>query len=352
METIKINNLTDKQWNSYLELLIRIKNKFGQDCLIDDGDWEEYRDFYSVEKISVIDFKEKRLAFIETGSTKSLSEYLISENGEFTGWIALKESGDECELLFDTIYNEFPDESVKTIFKTCYEFMIRHNKNNISYWTHLERKKDIFKKAGKEAKTEDGYKSKLSREDMKIENWKEIVANNKYANDLRLVFCHEIPEESYNEFLVFKNKINYDMDFFNPAKPEIKANTMEHLLNRIKRDREDKDPYYLFILYDGKEIAATTSLYIEISDKIVLNHHGALTAVNRKYRGKNLAKYMKVQMYLKVLEDYPDVDHIFTDTFPWNKYMYRINAEMGFKLYRHENIFEMSKEFLENYLKQ
>ncbi len=351
MKTIKVNELNESQWNLYLELLIRIKNKLGQDCLIDDGDWEEYRDFYSVEDITVNDFKRKRIAFIENGKSKSLSEYLISENGEFTGWISLKESGDECEILFETISDEFSDESVKTIFKTCYEFLSRFNKNKVSYWTHSERKKDIFKKAGIQAK-EEGFKSRLSKEDMDIENWKEIVADNNYANDLRLVFCHEIPEESYREFLILKNEINYDMDFFNPAKPVINETTMEHLLNKIKRDREDKDPYYLFVLYDGKEIAATTSLYIEITDKIVLNHHGALTAVNRKYRGKNFAKYIKAQMYLKVLEDYPDVDHIFTDTFPWNKYMYRINEEMGFKLYRHEINFEISKEFLENYLQK
>ena len=52
-------------------------------------------------------------------------------------------------------------------------------------------------------------------------------------------------------------------------------------------------------------------------------------------------------MYLKIQEDYPDFEQIFTDTYPWNKYMYRINEEFGFKPFQKGYTFRFTKEYLE-----
>ncbi len=56
-------------------------------------------------------------------------------------------------------------------------------------------------------------------------------------------------------------------------------------------------------------------------------------------------------MYLKIREDYPNFRHALTDTYPWNKYMFKINEELGFKILCEGCIFKFTKENLDKILK-
>jgi hypothetical protein len=51
-----------------------------------------------------------------------------------------------------------------------------------------------------------------------------------------------------------------------------------------------------------------------------------------------------------MLQNYPDFEIITSDTMPWNKHMFKINEELGFKPYKTGARFKFTKEFLENYL--
>ncbi len=82
-----------------------------------------------------------------------------------------------------------------------------------------------------------------------------------------------------------------------------------------------------------------------------IDHRGGLTAVGRNYRGEGIAKFLKANMYLKMLELYTDFEYIITDTYPWNKYMYKINEDMGFRPHKKICKFRFSKEFFEELLR-
>lgn len=351
MEAIEIKNLTDDQWKSYMTLLKDIKEKFVDDYLIDDGDWNEFRDFYSLETIDWKDFKKQRFEMMKGSELNFFNEYVLINDGKIVGWTAHKIYDDKCEFLFDTIYEEIPEEAISVIFDISKNYINDRKKNSVSFPVHEKRKHSAFKKIKIEPDDEMVF-TRLLKEDMNVEYWKELVKSNKNVDDLKLLFCNEIPEESYQNYVDFVNEIVIDKEYYNPKKTIPTKTTLERLKKRIESDREDTDPLYMYLLLDGNEIAAVCSVYIERSNKIVLNHNGALTAVSRKHRGKNLAKYLKAKMYLKVLEDFQNIDYVLTDTYPWNKYMYRINEELGFKPYRTLYNYKLTEEFLENYSKK
>lgn len=346
MKAVELKKLSGAQWDSYGNLVIDIRRKFGENCLLDDGDWHEFRDFYPVENIELEKFKTKRLGILEERKSQFLNEYVVLNEDAAVAWTAHKIYEDRCEFLFDTIYDDIPVEMIKAILNAGRDFIKKSGKDVLHHWTHDQRKAAVFAEIGVEPSW-NGFKSRLSKSDMNVNYWKELVES-KNADNLRLVFCNEIPEESYKNYVDFLNEIILDKEMYNPDNPVPTKATIEGLIRKIELNREDIDPFYIYLLYDGSEIAAVCSLYVEQSDKIpILNHNGGLTAVSRKHRGKNLAKYLKAKMYLKVLEDYSDIEYILTDTYPWNKYMYRINEELGFKPYRNESNYEFSKEHLE-----
>jgi len=163
-----------------------------------------------------------------------------------------------------------------------------------------------------------------------------------------LVLYREIPEEIYDRYVDFINEVLIAKEFYNPVKKDIREFTNEDLLRSIRNDKEDGDPMYMFTLFDKEKIVGFCMVYIQKEDNdVFIQHCGRLTAVAEKYRGMNFGKYLKARMYLKISEDYPKFRHILTDTYPWNKYMFRINEEFGFKIFCEGCVFRFTKEHLE-----
>lgn len=107
----------------------------------------------------------------------------------------------------------------------------------------------------------------------------------------------------------------------------------------------------VFILFDIEEnIAGLCWIFTNSKYKNTISHNIGLTAVEPKYRGKGIAKFLKAKLYLKLLKENKDFKYITTDTMPWNKYMYRINKEFGFKPFKKGASFKLTEEFIENYL--
>lgn len=347
MKSIELKNLDDSQWASYKELIIDIEKKFGEGCLIDDGDWNEYRDFYSVEDKDWQEFKVNSINRLNEREFEFLKEYVLFDGEKAIAWTAIKIYDDRCEFMFDTVYDEISLGLLKSIFECGKNFITDNKKNVLHYWSNDKRKDKIFKDMGIES-SGNIFKSKLSKNKMDLNYWKDLVEENEYANKMKLLFCREIPEESYDIYVDFLNEVIIDKELYNPDNPEPTKATREAIIRKNKAIREDKAPFYIYLMYDATGIAAVCSVWVETNPdgQIILNHNGGLTAVSRRHRGKNLALYLKAKMYLKVLEDFSNIEYALTDTFPWNKYMYRLNDKLGFRPYREEYNFEFTLDFL------
>jgi hypothetical protein len=351
MKWIEIKNLTDRQFAVYLKMLIEIRNKFQEGSLIADNDWSEYQIDYLKINLSAVEFKKDKLKKITERKKYSLKEFVIFESDEPVAWVALKRvSNERYEFICDSIYSEFPESLFKAITEILNEYLSEEGIDKIDFWTHDERKKETFKNAGMKI-TMETLLSKLNRRDIDFENLKKIIEKNTSAENYELKLLHEFPEELHTEFIAIMDDVNRESQLFNPQKREYKEFTKERLIKMINQDKEDGDPMYMYVLFDRDKIAAFCRVYIEKDSKnYFIQHCGGLTGVGKNYRGKGFAKYLKAKIYLKINEDYPDFEYALTDTYPWNKYMFRINEEFGFKPFEKGMTFGFTKEYLEKLL--
>jgi len=348
MKALKLIDLTDEQFQKYMELLEKIKKKYEVNSIILDYDWDEYRDYYFKKYSDWKQFKNERLEILKNLKSFSLNEFVIFDSDCPVAWIAYKTlSGKRHQFIFDFENDEIPSDVLKKLLEIINNFLVETGNGFMEYYANDNIKTEIFSKLGIEI-TENSINTILRKKDIDFEKLENIVSSNQHAQNYNLILYKEIPEEIYDRYVDFINEVLVAKEFYNPVKKKIKEYTKDDLLRRVQNDKEDGDPMYVFVLFDKENIVGFCSVYIQKEDEdVFIQHCGGFTAVAIKYRGRNFAKYLKAKMYLKIYEDYPNFRHALTDTYPWNKYMFRINEDLGFKILCEGCIFKFTKENLE-----
>lgn len=352
MNVIELQDITDNQFQLYVNLIANIRSKYEEDTFILDYDWNDYRDYYFRKFTDWKKFKKDRLNILIEGKERSLKEFVIFNSDKPVGFIAYKRlSGNRYEFIFDSECNEPSREVCRKIFEVLNSFFENSDAKQICYLANKTGDIEVFKKCGIEI-IENIVTSKLKKEDMNFDRFKSIVNGNEYAMNLDLKLFRKFPEEISEIYIDYMNDILKAKELHNPKRKEFIKYREVDLLKSIKADEEDGDPMYLFMLFDNDNIAGSCRVYIEKEDdSAFIQHCGGLTGVAENYRGKGLAKYLKASMYLKISEDYPGFRHAITDTYPWNKYMFRINEELGFRIFNEGSIFKFTKSNLEKLIK-
>ncbi len=348
MKLIKFNNLTDHQFQLYMNLITKIRKKYKDNTFVLDYDWNEYRDYFFRDYNDFREFKESRVKIYEDGSRVSLTEYILFKEEKPVAFIAYKRlSGNRYEFIFDTEYIILPEDVCKMIFEVLISFFENTDAKQICHLSNKSSDIEIFSKYGIEI-IEEIVTSKLQSKDVDIEKLKSIINGNEIAKDLELKLLRKIPEEIYGRYIDYMNDILKEKERFNPERDDFVKYQYKDLMRSIKIDEEDGDPMYMYMLFDDEIIAGSCKIYIEKEDDgVFIQHCGGLTGVAENYRGKGLAKYLKASMYLKICEEYPGFRHAITDTYPWNKHMFRINEELGFRIFNEGTIFKFTKSNLE-----
>jgi GNAT superfamily N-acetyltransferase len=331
-----------------MNLITNIRNKYKENSFVLDYDWNEYRDYFFREYSDYREFKESRIRIIENSSKVYLNEYILFKEENPVAFIAYKRlSGNRYEFIFDTEFTELTDDVCKMIFKVLISFFENTDAKQICYLANKSSDIEVFNKYGIEI-IENIVTSKLLKKDMDFEKLKSIVNANEYAKSLDLKLFRKIPEDIFERYIDYMNDVLKAKEHHNPDREEFTKYRKENLLRSIRIDEEDGDPMYMFMLFDKESIAGSCKVYIEREDDgVFIQHCGGLTGVAENYRGKGLAKYLKASMYMKISEDYPGFRHAITDTYPWNTYMYRINEELGFRIFNEGIIFKFTKSNLE-----
>ncbi|HMS64031.1 MAG TPA: GNAT family N-acetyltransferase [Ignavibacteria bacterium] len=334
MLSINAINMSDEQWQLYAALDESINRKYYPEDTDQKSDWEE--------------LKRYRLTDLELLKEDHLSFNLFIENEEAIGWLGIRLSGDGAEFVIDTIYNEIPERLIKLIFEFVNSFITEREKPEIYTYTRRKGIIDSLIKAGGIIFDRKIF-SRLKRDEIDRIKLRETADSISKNFNYKLVLYDTIHEEILDRYLKVYNEARVDMNFFNPDKPEIIERTKEDVLKKLKWDKGPRDKMYLYVLFDNDQITGFCSLFVRDVNKKMIDQAGGLTTVSRDYRGQNIAKYLKAEIYLKVTEEYPDFEFIRTDTYPWNKYMYRINEEMGFKPYEEYCEIKFTKEILKAY---
>lgn len=333
MKIIEAKDMTDEQWIAFAKFDdFLMKEIYPQFWDGKNSDWEE--------------LKKKTMESLKLSEVSFSNYYYFFEDRNAIAQIEAFERKDRLYFVFDQFSKIVSPDIIKIILDRIYELMIERNKNESFFHTYYSRHYEPLLKLGAEV-FDEALTSKLLKEDIDFKNLEKIVESNKFAKSYELKLFHEIPEEIIDRFLVYSNEVSFDSKLNHPKGKNTTEFTLNDILAMIQERKADKDPFYMYMLFDDENIAAYCSVNIETIDgKHVIEHRGGLTSVGRNYRGKNLAKYLKAKMYLKIQEDFPDFEYILTDTYPWNIYMYRINEEFGFKPFQKGYTFRFTKEFL------
>ncbi|MDQ3022471.1 MAG: hypothetical protein M3R36_18175 [Bacteroidota bacterium] len=336
MKTIQAKDMTNERWKSFANLRDFLTKKINPQYWDGkDADWVKIKNNY-LDKVSLTD------------NAFSNSYYIIEDN-KVIAFIDAFERRGHLDFIFNHYGKVITLDIIKMILNEIKNLLTEKNRTEAFFFTFSERHYEPLFKTGAEIYDEE-INLRLLKKDIDFSNLKKIVADNKYISDYELKLFREIPEDIHQKYVDYMYEVNNDKNEFHPKKRRTLDYTMNDLLTRIKDMNDRKFIFYMYMIFDKDEIAAYCSVYVETIDrKPFIQHAGNLTSVRKKYRGKGFAKYLKAKIYLKIQEDYPDYTQILTDTYPWNKYMYRINEEFGFKQYQKGYTFRFTKEYLEKF---
>ncbi|MEO8209738.1 MAG: hypothetical protein ABI840_04190 [bacterium] len=333
MTTTEARDMSDDQWKLYAELDEALDKKFYPHDSNVKSDWQ--------------DLKRKRLSDLELLSDDYPNFYLFIEEEKAVGWLGIRLAGDGAEFVMDFLNEEIPNKVIMIVFEIAKQFMSERNKEEIYTYTRRKGIIDSLTKAGGIIFDRKIF-VRLKREEIDIEELRRTADSISEKINYKLILYDTIHDDILDRYVEIYNEARIDMNQFNPNKPVIIQRTKEDVLKKLKWDKGPMDKMYMYMLFDNENIAGFCSLFIRETNKNMIDQAGGLTTVGRKYRGQNLAKFLKAKIYLKMIEEYPDFEFIRTDTYPWNKYMYRINEEMGFKPYEEYCEIKFSKEALLN----
>lgn len=328
MKLISFDKFNDEHWREYANLLNEINRKHYPDESEDDILWETRKS----EVLNLTELLKADLAM----------HYLLVNDEKAAGWYARRLIGGDAYFNFDILNEEATDEALVTIFDNLHEFLKFAGKEIAFTDTCNRRICDALIKYGAEEIDKMIY-SKLGRDKIDRNLLEKIIDEVNRNNKLKPEFFDDVNEDLFDRYYEVYNEARIAMNAFNPHRKKVTKRTKENLRTKLKFDKGPEDKMFMYMLFDGDAIAAFSSFYVRKENPKVIDHSGGLTAVSGKYRGNGYAKFLKAKLYIKILDEYPDFDYIRTDTYPWNKYMYKINEEMGFKPFKEFTEFRISK---------
>jgi hypothetical protein len=338
MQVLETSKITDELWEKYFdfEKAILVKNQSEKKMADSNGQ----------------EFKASNLTRYKALEALQYMECLLIDRKDVVGRF---DAGVDFGILafgFVTIYDVLQEEILEYILKGVYERMMQLKVTESYYWSFEEDINELLIKIGAD-KTEELILSCFEKDKANTELFKKWIEVPEHDSRFKIVFYKNLPEDLMNEYVRFVNPVFKDIDSLNPfldRKPI--TITKDDLIRWNKMDKVNNNIKYYYILFNEKEeIAALTCVIINKNNTSIIRYNNGLTAVGREYRGQGLGKYLKAKMFFKLEEDFPEFKFIHTDTMPWNKYMFKINEEFGFKPFKKGAKFRFTKEFLENYLK-
>jgi len=333
MENIKcklISESDNEKWYEYFALSQEISKKHYPAGYDAGKTIEKFRE--QIRKNSV------NLSFLKT--------FLVFENDVPAAWFDLSKVESDLYFGFDVLADVVPKGILNNLYTGIYEELAVNDYGYAVNYVFREPLIKAFKDSGASI-NEETLISRLEKKDMNESFYKEIATNDK-LNKWRLEFYTDIPAEQVDKFEALSQSAINDIASLDPNKAKMYPFTYEGW----KKNIENFGSFVtVCLLYDNEDnIAGLTWVLSYPNGLNTVQHNGGLTAVAPNYRGLGIARYLKANLYLKLLNENKDFKYVTTDTMPWNKYMFRINEEFGFKPHRKGCSFKLPIDFLKTYL--
>ena len=328
IKRILVNNFTDNEWLEYFNVICKSRELSKTGSLL--SNWEE--------------LKKKTINDIKLG----LAIYAVMENGGSGYFILNSIEKDNTKKRYTYISHYFRKRKIdlkliKRIFNEVLKF--DSNTNYLAFPSRNGEHNYIKNMLTLETNTSQNHYELLKEEvNIKIiENW--IKRAKTMFPKYRLVFYETLPETLLSDYSNLFTELLLDMpknsEFRNPYV------TSEMIRKRqIKEEKNNCTSYRYLLFNERNKMIGKTNIFIDKNNTKYV--HQYMTGVTEKYRSKGLSKWLKAEMLKKIINDFPKMESIITETHPENTALIALNKKLGYNQVATLKEFKIPLERLKN----
>lgn len=325
---------TDDLWKDYYDLLQVLSREFGSDRV--GGGWKRMRD--------------RLESFRETNPT--YDRWVVTDDSDPVAWANFRIHEDARGrnlgyIHMDSILDPVPEPVIRIVAETL-KSKFAECESPLGYiMTASERISRVARAWGANEESV-LYRYRLHRDDAKVELMREWLSTIPQRHpDIRIEFHDHIPDHLVERFCELYTRFIADM-------PSEKETEVEHSVSpeewrrQAKWREKNKVQHYAYLMFNQDEMIGFTNAAIYAWG--AKDIYQAMTGVLPEYRGKELGRWMKAALYLKLTEDFPENETVTTDMRSANDPILRLNASMGYKLVAKGGEFALKPTDLDEYL--
>lgn len=241
---------------------------------------------------------------------------------------------------FDALDDRFDNDLIGLLRKTALELMDLRETDRVVYKTPHKRIQDGLERLGAEVSGELTYFI-LDVGKANTHLMEEAMERAGQLPNYRLQYYRTLPDEIIDEYAERYTQFLADM----PGNRDADVVDPEDTRRR-QRNNDPNIIYYRYVVFDDRgKIAGHTNVMLDLRAPEMAWQH--MTGVVREHRGNGLAMWMKSAMYFRLLEDFPQLKRISTDTLVSNVYMQKVNALLGYEATKSAKEYKLLRRHLE-----
>lgn len=321
-----------------------------------DQEWEEYylfkKEYATIKEIDLSfdswqKLKERSLYRMK----HEVAIYLVWQNGQKAGDFSFNTTyKDQLDKRYSYFHSSLINETLNDdLLEKVFEAFLKFDplakfmaiKSQNGQHDFVEQKFGAF--AGGNCET---FELLIKETNLKkIESWVN-ESPSKFPN-YRLEFYEDIPDNLLEEYCAVFTELLADMPPNSALYDAII--TTERIRERQVNGKKNNHCSYRYLIFnENNQVIAKTNVAINKNKPEIMNQY--MTGVLKDYRGQGLSKWLKGAMYNKLVEDFPSLEQIKTETHPENHASRELSKQMGYKKTGYQKEFLISKESISSFL--
>lgn len=312
IEQVAPKKFSNKDWETYFLFRKKCTDISGEKFIFEN--WENLK-VYCIEAI------EKGIAYFYVWKNDE-------EAGHFSFDISFK---NDSEKRFVYFRNSLINKSLEANFlKLMFEDFLKFDPNsNLLAIESINGANNFVQKELQGIIGAHSITSELKISEAKrsiIDEW--CQSSRKKFDRFRIEFYTDLPKELLDEFCsVFTTLLN-DM----PANSQLGDFniTPGQVWENQENGKKNKWASYRYLVFNEKnQLIAKTNVAIIKTDPPKMTQY--MTGVLKEYRGLGISKWLKAEMFQKLVKDFPTLEKITTATHPNNHPSRELSKKMGYK---------------------
>lgn len=320
--------LSDDQWKEFYDFLYRVG--IMQNTLLTVSRWEDLK----LERLNPKEIEGKH-------------ERLIYSEGKLTGRVRTVRRGERVDAVMDTVLDPVPAEFLDIMLHELSGIMEEAGYKSTILRINHPALKDLSERAGGRMLNH-FLNYKLTRDEInidKLQQWRLTASASNPA--IKLHYFSGLPGQHLHEYAALFVDLLHDMPR-DPKLPPQPPFTVERIIEQYERDSIYNRVQHTVIAFDREEMIGHTTLGIFLKEPGTGMQF--MTGVKKQYRGRGIAKWLKAEMLLNVIEKVPQLHTIDTSTYSLNLPMQGLNFAIGYKLRDEGYEYELFRDPVRSYL--